>query len=345
MPIAFESLNLDNLLIGTSAVDKVAIGVDEVWTNNPNILVANDRSSNKYSYSGDGGISWTTAAAIPGTPINDFLYNSGFYFVSRSGDIITIYKSSKGSDLSAVATLTVASADTVTCIEKFGSNIWLGGVSDGVATVWRSSNAGATWTKSTPFSQNRLSSLVYGNGVLVACTMNLGPYNLAYSNNLGATWTDISWLVNNNTLDRAYLIDSLNFTNGEFILCGHYYNSSDDSVFSILRSTNGVTWERGPNFTTSSQYQMGAKLNKGSIYEARARDYVAYSIDFTTWTKKSAPDWTYAQVVFDGTQYIMVVSTKYCYTSPDLITWTRKGLLGQTSYPSIVEYSVPYGTL
>lgn len=201
--------------VPSTAVQRVAIGVTAADPNYVYALVANDGAVSTTSYglkgvylSVDGGLNFTLKFA--GTTTNTLGWSTG---------------GSTDKDGQGWYDLAIAVSPT----DK--NAVFTGGVN-----IWKSADAGTTWTKNTAWDASHSATnyvhadvhdIIYaGSTIYAAC--DGGVFKTV---NAGAAWTDISTNISNAQIYGF----GLSAFNANTIISGHQDNGTN-------RTTNGTTW-------------------------------------------------------------------------------------------------------
>jgi len=238
-------------------------------------MVAISSGGTANAYSTDGGITWTSGAALPTTGTwSAIAYGNGLWVAVRSGSNSTAYSSNGGQTWLTGGNL--PQSTTWSGIAYGGGN-WIA-VASGGAVAAVSTDNGATWTEKVLPASSNWTSVSWGNNRFVAVSNSSGT-TAAYSLT-GQIWT-------------ASVIPSAQYTDvrygqGVFLAVSQSTQaaSSEDGIVWTSRTTstaaNGfsacifgnpnqsgrwVAIQRGTASTVASQILVGAT--------ARARAYVA----------------------------------------------------------------------
>jgi hypothetical protein len=193
-------------------------------------------------------------------------------------------------------------------------------------------------------------------GLFIAYNLNKfsGPYDPFWSNDTGATWTQMTNPRTAGTITST-IIEPLNLGNGKIFALTSDLDSSfgvfDQGTTGYLTSTNGTTWtnagtfgrsEIPPGQTRWNNYYSAAHNNRGTIVimgtqaaSAGGSSYCKVSTDYgVNWTTVNFGSGTkYVLIDLNGLQYVNNQFVALCLngntgvdirflTSPNGITWT-----------------------
>ena len=185
------------------------------------------------------------------------------------------------------------------------------------------SGAGTPWTSRSWPASGFYSPIAYGNSTysVIYHTGTSAGATKAYTSTDGISWTQAA------TLSWANRCTSLVFANGIFVAFTTTTTSAASTI--IYTSTDGATWTQRalPNACIS-----GKVLNSKIVaYYGAANGYVYDSTDGVTWNSRLvAASMTTLDIDFNNNIYCVMAatsaltSTRDCWTSPDLVTWTKR---------------------
>ena len=195
------------------------------------------------------------------------------------------------------------------------------------------------WSASGSTSKTDLSSLAYGNGIIVAVGGTSATGSVVSSSDFGVTWTDRSTIVNTANALGAGSYTGVAYGNGVFVAINGGGNKT-------TVSTNGTTtWAAGGTlpFTTAVSIAYG----NGRFVVLGSNGALAYSLDkgtswvavptatgTTTSVLSSTYTWTrirYGQGVFMA----IAQGTNTCATSAFGINWTVRALSASSNWKGL----------
>jgi hypothetical protein len=184
----------------------------------------------------------------------------------------------------------------------------------------RSSTYGASWSSaSVPDSVSTFQGIAYGAGLFV---LSDGGGSIFSSPN-GTTWTKRVFGVG---FDDVF---------GVFYNDGYFIVPSADGG-EIYASPNGISWSDAPQGTVSGFFECGiyvSSLNRTFVAGTSFRYVNAIPTATTAWTgTPTGLLTTMTGVAWSPTLSLAVaVGTQGVFSSPDLITWTRRTTLGNNA--------------
>jgi uncharacterized repeat protein (TIGR02543 family) len=201
------------------------------------------------------GINWGASVISDGVDFSQLGYADGVWLAIENGSERRVYRSTDGGLTWAIAGKLPINTDNTyynfyaRSLIKAGGywlyiesvNKYNGGSSvSGKNKFYRSSDNGINWVEFQTGTQTGLSSMAWGNGMLVA----VGETGeLLTSSDLGMSWTR---RVSNTNKD----LNEIAYGNGRFVAVGGDYMSMGGGV--VLTSVDGLTWQNQAPNTTSA---------------------------------------------------------------------------------------------
>lgn len=288
-------------------------------------IVAISSGGTGNAYSTDGGITWTSGAALPSSGTwSAIAYGNGIWMAVRSGSNATAYSTDGGATWLAGGNLP---ASTTWTGVAYGGGKWVAIASGGIQAALSLDN-GATWTdQSLPTSSDWI-SVSWGNNRFVAVSNSSGTA-AAYS------LTGASWVAS--TIPSAQYTD-VRYGQGVFLAVSQSTQaaSSEDGLVWTSRTTstaaNGFSacifgnpnqtgvWsavQRSTASTVASSFRLGAT--------AKARSYVSQEKIFAI--RMLEPGSGY----YTGTPTMTITDPNNIYEAPFTVR-TGKGAIAQPSW-------------
>ena len=213
-----------------------------------------------------------------------------------------------------INSFTIASAGGGSGAQLAGTNIFTGTnqFNEPIEAVSGVVYAGLAWTARTEAAANQWKSVIYGNGMFVAVSIN-GTGNRVMTSPDGVAWTsrtsaaDLEW-------------QSVTYGNGLFVAV-----AASGTGNRVMTSPDGITWtsrtSAADNLWISITYGNGLFV---AVSISGTGNRVMTSPDGVTWTSRtSAADLSYYSVTYGNGLFVApAYSSTSLMTSPDGINWT-----------------------